>query len=176
MKADQVFLRTEITRQDALSMTEWLMKPHITQYLNEGQHVVDTINQVVDRVHMPILTHLFNRNGCFFMICLGEREPIGFLRIERHQHHAEIVVVVGKEDKWGRGFGTHAIQKGLAHVFFTWRMEKVIAKIHDCNLRSIHAFQRAGFVLEKQISSMGCYAITQQAYLKHLMAAAQKIG
>ncbi len=30
---------------------------------------------------MPILTHLFNKNGSFFMVTTSEKEPVGFLRL-----------------------------------------------------------------------------------------------
>ena len=170
MKAVSVCLRHEIVRSDALVLVKWLENPRITQYLNESRHVTEAVLQAVERVNMPILTPLFSRDGCFFMICTDSDIPIGFLRLARKTAHAEMVVVVGDQENWGHGFGKNAIRQGLDHAFLTWRTEKVVANIHPENLRSIRAFQRAGFSLEKIHGVMHQYELTLDAYLRQTLA------
>ncbi len=65
---------------------------------------------------MPILTHVFNQNGGFFVI-QDEQQPIGFLRLVPKGSMAEMVIVIGDKEKWGMGFGKNAIIQGLNHAF-----------------------------------------------------------
>lgn len=150
MKALDVQLRQEVYRNDAWKIVDWLEDEEVTRYLNEHKNVSNSVKQVIYRVNMPILTHLFNQNGSFFIVS-AEEEPIGFLRLITQQAGAEMVIVIGDRDKWGKGFGKSAIFQGLKHAFFEWRVDKVIANIHAQNDRSIKVFRKIGFKCEKEL-------------------------
>ena len=60
-----VSLRPEITRADALTLMDWLEDDCVTRHLSDSRHVSRFIEQVVGRVQLPILTHLFNQGGRF---------------------------------------------------------------------------------------------------------------
>ena len=77
--------------------------------------------------------------------------PVGFLKLIPHGKTAEIVVVIGDKQKWGRGLGTNAISQGLHHAFFELRMNEVIAKINLKNKRSRQVFKRVGFIEQKKL-------------------------
>ncbi|MDX9871881.1 MAG: GNAT family protein [Clostridia bacterium] len=158
-------LRQEIFASDAWKIAEWLENHKITAYLNEGQKVSETIKQSIYRVNMPILTHLFNRNGSFFMV-INEGQPIGFLRLVVNGDMSEIVVVIGDIKNWGRGFGHKAICQGLEYAFFTLRNKRVIAKIHIENERSERIFKKIGFREEKNLVKETQFYISQEQYLK----------
>ena len=81
MKAFNVQLRQEIYKSDAWKIIDWLEDEPIIRYLNENQNVGKSIKQVISRINMPILTHLFNDNGSFFIVTANEEEPIGFLKL-----------------------------------------------------------------------------------------------
>jgi len=108
MKARRIQLRQEVYQDDAWKIADWLDDHEVIQYLNEGQNVVESIKQVIQRVNMPVLTHLFNQKGSFFII-IEERQPIGFLRLVPKGKAAEMVIVIGEKEKWGKGIGKHAI-------------------------------------------------------------------
>ena len=165
MKARNVWLRQEVFEADAWKIADWLDDYEVIQYLNEGQNVVDSIRQVIQRVNMPILTHLFNQNGSFFVI-IEEKQPIGFLRLVPKGKTAEMVIVIGEKEKWGRGLGKNAILQGLRHAFFEWRMEAVIVKINFKNERSIRAFKSLGFKPEKELIKEMQYSISIGDFLK----------
>ena len=78
MSTCNVQLRQEVFQDDARRITDWLEDDDVIKYLNERQNVAEGIKRVMQRVNMPILTHVFNQNGSFFMIT-DEEEPIGFL-------------------------------------------------------------------------------------------------
>ncbi|MGI6585116.1 MAG: GNAT family N-acetyltransferase [Lutisporaceae bacterium] len=165
MKARSVQLRQEIFKADAWKIVEWLDDDEVIKYLNEGQNAVNSIVQVIQRVNMPILTHLFNQNGSFFII-MEDKQPIGFLRLVPKGKEAEMVVVIGEKKKWGMGLGKNAILQGLRHAFFEWRMEEVIAKINFKNERSMKVFKSVGFKPEKELMKEMQYSISAREFLK----------
>ena len=168
MGALEVSLRQEVTRGDALTIMTWMEDSEVTRYLNELSNISQEIYQTVNRVNMFILTHLFNRNGSFFVVCAEDNEPIGFIKLVRKVKDAEIVVVIGDKEKWGMGFGTEAIYQGLNQAFFEWRIPRVIAKIDPDNTRSIKAFEKTGFQFEKELAHTNLYSITLDQYI-HLL-------
>lgn len=165
MKAVNVLLRQEVFSSDARTLINWLEDTEITQYLNENQNVCDSIRQVISRVNLPILTHLFNQNGSFFILTTQDKFPIGFLRLIPKGKTVEMVIVIGDKEKWGMGLGTNAISQGLKHSFFNWRADKVIAKIKFQNRRSINVFQKIGFKKEKNFAIEAQYSISMDEYL-----------
>lgn len=168
MRALEISLRQEVTRNDALAIKDWMEDHEVTKYLNELSNISQEIQQAINRVNMYIMTHLFNRGGSFFVVCTEQNEPIGFIKLVRKVNEAEIVVVIGDRDKWGQGFGTKAIYQGLNQAFFEWRIHKVIAKIDPRNTRSIKAFEKSGFQFEKELAHTHLFHITLEDYIKHL--------
>jgi RimJ/RimL family protein N-acetyltransferase len=166
MKAVKVRLRQEVFSSDAWKLIEWLEDAEITQHLNEDQNVGNSIRQVISRVNLPVLTHLFNQNGSFFILTTLEEEPIGFLRLIPKGNHTEMVIVIGEKERWGMGLGTNAIFQGLKHAFFNWRSDKVIAKIKFINERSMRVFKKVGFKKEKELITEAQYSMSIGEFLE----------
>ncbi len=100
-----VSLCPEITRNHALTLMDWLQDEGVTRHLSDSRHVSRFIEQVIARVQLPILTHLFNQGGRFFMVCDGHDVPVGFVRLVKTGSVCEMVLVIGNRDNWGRQFG-----------------------------------------------------------------------
>lgn len=169
MRASQVSLKQEVTRNDALVIMDWMENHEVTRYLNEAADIAMEINNAINRVNMMIMTHLFNRNGSFFLIRTEANEPIGFLKLIRKIDEAEMVVVIGDQKKWGQGLGKTSICQGLNIAFFQWRLQRVNAIISHQNHRSIKAFEGVGFIPEKELSGSMLYSITQKAYVSRYL-------
>ena len=167
MKHNSIKLRREVFKSDAWKMIDWLHDNMVTQYLNEYNNVCNSIKEVMRRVNMPILTHLFNQDGAFFMITTNTKveEPIGFLRLVPKKDATEMVVVIGDREKWGKGLGSNAIFEGLKHAFFNWRVDEVIAKINFKNERSRRAFKRVGFTKDKELPKEIQYSISMDEFI-----------
>ncbi|MFP5466775.1 MAG: GNAT family N-acetyltransferase [Gammaproteobacteria bacterium] len=163
-----ISLCPEITRADALTLMDWLEDESVTRYLSDSRHVSRFIEQVVGRVQLPILTHLFNQGGRFFMACDRHDVPVGFVRLVKTGPDCDMVLVIGNRDNWGRKLGASAIREGMKLAFFDMRADKLVAKIHTGNTRSLKAFERSGFLLENQTPALNSYAITSERYLRLL--------
>lgn len=151
MSSEQLQLRREVTREDMEKLREWMRDERITDHLNEDQDIGETLARVIEESPLPIFTPRLNSDGRFFLLTLPGEGPVGFLRLAARPKTAEMVVVIGKPHLWGRGYGLEAVRKGLHHAFFTWRKERVVAKIKKSNRRSRRLFRRAGFTKDRDL-------------------------
>ena len=168
MKEPFVSLCSEITKENTLTLIKWLKNKDVTKYLSDPQDVSNSIEQVVYKTNLPVLTHLFNRNGRFYMVYDKHKIPIGFVRLVKKGRDYEIVIVIGDQNNWGKKLGTSAIKESIKIAFFDFRAQKVIAKIQKENKRSIRAFINSGFKVEKETNTFITYAITMEQYLMSL--------
>jgi len=168
MKKPFVSLRPEITRSHALTLMNWLEDERVTRYLSDSGTVSRLIEEAVDRAQMPILTHLFNRGGRFFMVYDRHDAPVGFVRLVKTGPECEIVLVVGDHDNWGQRIGSSAIREGLKLAFLEMRAQTVVARIHPDNIGSLKAFERAGFVLRGETPTLRTYTLTAGRYRRLL--------
>lgn len=163
-----IALCPEITRANALDLIEWLDDESVTRYLSDSRHVSRFIEQLVGRVQLPTLTHLFNQGGRFFMAYDRHDVPVGFVRLVQTGTDCEIVLVIGNRDNWGRRLGASAIGEGMKLAFLEMRADKLIAKIHVDNTRSVKAFLRSGFLLDTETATLKSFSMTSDRYRQHL--------
>ncbi|WP_088158305.1 bifunctional GNAT family N-acetyltransferase/nucleoside diphosphate kinase regulator [Achromobacter xylosoxidans] len=163
-----ISLCPEITRAHALTLMDWLEDERVTCYLSDSRHVSRFIEQAIDRTQLPILTHLFNQGGRFFMAYDRHDVPVGFVRLVKTGPDCEIVLVIGDCDNWGRNLGASTIREGMKLAFLDMRAEKLIAKIHPDNARSLKTFLRSGFLLEGETPTLKSFSMTAGRYLRLL--------
>ncbi len=168
MKKPFVSLRPEITRSHAFILMNWMEDERVTRYLSDSGSVSRFIAQAVDCAQMPILTHLFNQGGRFFMAYDRNDTPVGFVRLVKTGAECEIVLVVGDHENWGQGLGGSTIREGLKLAFLDMRAEKVIARIHTNNMRSMKGFERCGFHLQGKTPTLNSLSMTADRYLQLL--------
>ncbi|WP_156226432.1 GNAT family N-acetyltransferase, partial [Herbaspirillum chlorophenolicum] len=152
-----ISLCPEITRANALNLMDWLEDESVIRYLSDSRNVSRFIEQVIDRVQLPILTHLFNQGGRFFIAYDRHDVPVGFVRLVKTGPDCEIVLVIGNRDNWGRKLGPSALREGMKLAFFDMRAKTLIAKIHADNTRSLKAFLGCGFLLDSETPTLKSY-------------------
>ncbi|AVS69188.1 GNAT family N-acetyltransferase [Paracidovorax avenae] len=163
-----ISLCPEITRAHALLLMDWLEDEGVTRYLSDARDVSRSIGQVVGRVQLPVLTHLFNQGGRFFMACDRHDVPVGFVRLVKDGPDCEMVLAIGDRANWGRRLGASAIREGMKLAFFDMRAQRLIAKVHPDNARSLNAFLRSGFALHSEGPSVTSLAMGADRYLRLL--------
>ena len=172
-KAASIFLRSEIWPEDVRQMIRWLRSSRVTRYLHEDSGTADALVRLLDEVPAELLTCHFNQRGRFFLICRGEEDSIGFIRMQEQTEcgHREIVFAIGEDALWGNGYGTQAVEAAERLAFLDWRCRKLTAKIYHGNLRSVNTVRCCGFALERRSEKLDCYSITLDEYLRFLRAA-----
>lgn len=163
-----VFLCPEITRQHVVYLIQWLNDDAVRKYLSDSPDVSSHMEQLLNRVHVPVLTQFFSNKGKFYMVYNRKKAPIGFIRLIKKGNQTEIVIVIGDRANWGKGLGTSTIREALKIAFFENRSEKVIAKIHKENIRSIRAFLRVGFKMEQSFEDIQVFTLSMSQYLKSI--------
>jgi RimJ/RimL family protein N-acetyltransferase len=165
VEVNSVILSPEVYRSDAEKIANWLSDEEIISYLNEDNKARENLINVINRVNMPILTHLFN-NNCRFFTIKNPYGTIGFLRLIPKGEMIEIVIAVGEKDLWGRGIGHNAVMEALKTAFFDMRTEKVVAKIKHTNERSQNLVRGIGFKEVKKLEREVEYHITKEIFWK----------
>lgn len=165
MESRSIKLSQEVYRHDAYKIINWLSDEDIINNLNEDNRVIENLTSVINRINMPILTHLFN-NNCRFFIIKNIYDTVGFVRLVPKNETVEIVITVGEKELWGKGIGHNAVLEALKKAFFDMRTEKVVAKIKKSNKRSRNLFKGIGFkegrVLETEVE----YHITKENFFR----------
>jgi regulator of nucleoside diphosphate kinase len=80
----------------------------------------------------------------------------------------EMVIVIGDRSNWGKRLGTSTIRESLKIAFFEFRSQRVTAKIHMDNKRSIKAFMNAGFTVHHESQTMKHFELTLERYMKSI--------
>lgn len=163
-----ICLCSEITRGNAFELIRWMEDDGVREFLSDTRRGSSDLAQVLERVNLPVLTHLFNSDGRLYIAYDRQNVPVGFVRLVVKSAETELVVVIGDRENWGRKLGSGTIQESLKIAFFELRAPKVVAKIHKGNIRSIRAFSSAGFRLAQETSALLRYEMTMEEYLMHL--------
>jgi len=163
-----IFLCPEITRQHVLYLIQWLKDDYVRKYLSDSPNISNHMEQLLNRVNVPVMTHFFSGNGRFYMVHNKKKAPIGFIRLIKKGNQTELVIVIGDKANWGKGLGTSTIRETLKIAFFEYRSEKVVAKIHKENIRSIRAFLRVGFTLEQAVGNTHVFTLSMSQYIKSI--------
>lgn len=165
MKEPFIYLRPEVTREHAQSIIHWLKDNEVSRHLSDGQDTSLSLARMLQRINLRVLTHLFSAGGRFFMIHHRAGRPVGFIRLVVKGTEAQMVIVIGERDDWGKGIGTCAILECMKIAFFEMRLQKIAAKIKHENKRSLRAFLRAGFIIRNQSTDLITLEMTMDEYL-----------
>jgi RimJ/RimL family protein N-acetyltransferase len=169
-KAASIFLRADMEPADVRALSGWLQNQTVTRYLNEDAGASDALLDLLETTPAPLLTCRFNRTGRFFLVCDGEDDAIGFVKLQKQADPGcyEVVFAIGDERIWGNGYGTQALRAALAQVFLEWRGRKVTAKIYRGNTRSERTVRGCGFREEARLENLSRFTLTQADYLEGL--------
>jgi RimJ/RimL family protein N-acetyltransferase len=125
----------------------WMADPEVTRYL-ESRYAVPTVGELEDYIRAALSDPLVH----FFAIELREDERhVGNIKlgpIDAHHRRADIGIIIGERDCWGRGVATEAVQLLSDWALGELGLEKVTAGAYSSNPGSVRAFQRAGFEIE----------------------------
>lgn len=143
----KINLRLSVNILDAQNIIKWLENEDVTKYLNEDVQETMSLKEIIESNRADLLTYYLNRDGRFFLIDLVKNKSIGFITLFtiRPMKEYEIVIAIGNPKNWGKKYGYYALKHTLYEAFINWRIEKLVAKIHVENSRSIRLFEHLEF-------------------------------
>lgn len=127
---------------------EWLQDPLVNKYLevrfNPPANVIDLEGFIVSNNKSDDTLLL----GIFL---LDENRHIGTIKlgpINPYHERANIGLLIGDKNEWGKGYATEAILLFREYAFNTLNLKKLCAGFYSGNEGSRHAFHKAGFIEE----------------------------
>jgi RimJ/RimL family protein N-acetyltransferase len=92
------------------------------------------------------------RDAYHFVICMrDDGRPvgtIGFFDLNLVNGSVELGITIGEKELWGRGLGTDAVEVLVDFGFGELRLERIMLKVYDYNLRARRAYEKVGFTHE----------------------------
>ena len=65
--------------------------------------------------------------------------------IDGRQGKAELGIMIGDRDYWGKGYGSEAVEMLLAHIFATTSLNRIYLHTLEWNSRARRSFAKSGF-------------------------------
>lgn len=125
----------------------WMADPAVNRYLESRFRALTT-----DDLRAYVSTLQGHHDTAFFAIVLREGDRhIGNIKmgpVDWPHQHADVGVIIGERDCWGRGYATEAIRLVTIFAFERLGLHKLTAGAYAGNAGSVKAFERAGWQVE----------------------------
>jgi RimJ/RimL family protein N-acetyltransferase len=73
---------------------------------------------------------------------------IDLFSFDQRNRQAELGIMIGDHDYWGKGYGPAAIQLLLEFGFGELNLHRIYLRVYDFNKRGIRAYEKVGFKVE----------------------------
>jgi len=147
VRAARLYLRPMRETDATETYCGWLNDPEVNQYLESRFE-----RATVDSVREFIREKTGDEREPFFAIVLNDGDRhIGNIKlgpINPIHRFAEIGLLIGEKDCWGRGYAAEAIDAVTRHAFESLGLHRVSAGCYADNEGSARAFEKAGFSRE----------------------------
>lgn len=144
---DKVTLRG-VTRADLPLLLTYFNDPEVDLAAGDLPSPVsmERVEKWYERLveQQPMRRFAIEAEGRFIGTCLLQD-------IDEMSGHAELGIMIGAKDCWGRGYGREAIQLLLDYAFRLVNLRRVWLRTHAGNERAIRAYRAVGFVEEGRL-------------------------
>ncbi len=142
IKGKKIILRSVIF-DDAARLTAWFLdreiNDHVLRKMLRKQDIetwITSLPEKKEELHLMVTTQEYTSIGCIS------------LKINFQDRHAELALLIGEKEYWGKGYGTHASCLMIQHAFKKLRMHKVWLGVYAYNTRALSLYRKLGFVQE----------------------------
>jgi [ribosomal protein S5]-alanine N-acetyltransferase len=144
---DRVILREMEVDDVGEEYVRWLNDPEVNKYLESRftTHTVDSVRSWVAEKRADPDTVLF---GIFLRPGKAHIGNIKVGPVDRTYGTADIGLIIGAKEHWGKGYATDAIELIARFAFESLHLRKVTASCYSSNEASARAFEKVGFQRE----------------------------
>lgn len=178
IESARLYFRALVPADAEGNYLEWMNDPEVTRFL-ESRFQPHSAESLADFIHKMSQT----RDNVFCAIVLKhDHRHIGNIKlgpIDWVHRHADVGLLIGEKDCWGKGYGTEAYKMMAEHAFLTLNLHKVTAGAYVQNQASVKALARAGFVqeglrkehciLDGQYTDVALYAVLKDDFERQVM-------
>jgi [ribosomal protein S5]-alanine N-acetyltransferase len=155
LESERLYLRAVQPDDANEAYYRWMNDPAVNKYL-ESRFYPHTLETLKDYIQSKLGD---NENPFFAIILKDSNRHIGNIKlgpINTIHRFADIGIIIGEKDCWGKGYATEAIRLVVKYAFDTLNLHKVTAGFYEPNIQSMKAFIKAGFIQEG-IRKSHCY-------------------
>jgi RimJ/RimL family protein N-acetyltransferase len=147
LKSDILILKELESNDVTQTYIDWLNDFEVNKYLESRymNHDINTVKDFVDSYRNSEIEFLF---GIFLK---GSIKHIGNIKlgpINKHHKRADIGILIGDKDYWGKGFAKEAISMISQFAFDQLKLAKLTAGCYESNIGSKKAFEKSGYNVE----------------------------
>lgn len=141
-------------------LQRWLQLPHVDAWWHEPLDLMGVTAKYGPRIDGVVPTHLF--------VIEYDGRAIGWIQWYRWRDYAAhaaqlgaelsaagVDLALGEADLLGRGLGSRALALFIERVVFAHDVSAVVCDPEERNTRSLRAFEKAGFRIERTIRLHG---------------------
>ena len=144
LESDNIYLRKISISDCNENYLNWMNDSEVNKYLESRftTHSIDSLKDFVNSMNNS------ENNVLFAIIDKSSDKHIGNIKLGNiHPVHkyADIGLIIGDKNCWGKGIGTKSIQLVTDYAFNKLNLRKVIAGVYEYNIGSIRAFEKCGF-------------------------------
>lgn len=144
LDGNKIYLRNLTIDDCNENYLSWMNDYNVVKYL-EARFLNHSINSLKDFV---ISINNSDNDVIFAIIDKSHDKHIGNIKlgnINREHHFADIGIIIGDKNYWGKGIATESIKIICGYAFNNFNLRKVIAGAYEMNIGSIKAFEKNGF-------------------------------
>lgn len=162
------------TKKDAPQLYEYAKNPNV------GPHAGWKPHESVHESRM-IISQLFLTNMCWAIVDKETGKVIGSIGLEEDKFRPDVkskeLGYSLSEDYWKRGIMTEAAKRVIEHAFEDLKLDILMIRTGDANLRSQRVIEKCGFAYEGtlrrtyriydgSIREVRCYSMLKEEYKK----------
>lgn len=133
--------------------------PHFLAWINDYEVIrtLSIIPPVAEGMELQFLERALNNDNSqdvFFAFDGPDGKyagNVGLHGIDWISRKAEMGIVVGRKELWGKGIGSAAIKAILHHAFIILNLNRVFLRVFSHNPKAIKLYQTLGFIQEGQL-------------------------
>jgi len=141
-----------VEKEDLPLFVEWLNDPEVTEGLMFFQPLsyAEEMRWFENLANLPASEHplaIEIQDGDNWRM-IGD---CGFHNISQINRSAEVGIFIGDKSLWNKGYGTETMQLLLKYGFESLNLNRISLVVYDDNPRALHAYEKAGFMLEGRL-------------------------
>ncbi|MFH1513469.1 MAG: GNAT family protein [Bacillota bacterium] len=148
MIGKNVMLR-EYRQEDFASIRKWVNDRASTEYLSSIFWFPQTEADTSDFLNRVM--HGNQNDACFVIADVTDQSYVGQLdifEINWKLRLGKLGMVIGSDDKRGKGYGTQALKLMIGYAFGVLGLERLELEVYSANKRAIRCYEKARFVHE----------------------------
>jgi spore coat polysaccharide biosynthesis protein SpsF len=147
---ERIYLRKVVPEDATQQYLRWINDSRVTRYLESGRRPTS-----LDELHTFITSTQSQPNLIFLAIIDSQTDKhIGNIKLDKinsiHQV-AELGIMIGEPDYWGKGYGSEAIQLVIDYAFRTLNLRKITLGVLSGNRNAYKCYVKLGFEREATV-------------------------